>query len=111
MELYNYENLKGIQGESVTVRDTNGAEVELTVTETKKSTIDGTLWEGFSVLYQGNSRFHIPQGTYTFSHAVFGELELFLSPKSQTEYETVITRKKNAVEKGEVIAESEGSHQ
>lgn len=94
MESYNAENLTRILGKEIMVRDDQGNEVPLTVAEVNISSLNGDEWEAFSVIYKGDAGFHIPQGTFTFCHSVFGEIDLFVSPKSETEYETVISRKR-----------------
>ncbi|WP_440875146.1 DUF6916 family protein [Thalassotalea sp. PLHSN55] len=96
MEKYNLENLTNIVGESVQVADQQGNQVELTLAEVNVGVLDGEQWEAFSVIYHGSDEFEIPQGSYVFSHQLFGQQELFLSPNSATEYETVITRAKQA---------------
>lgn len=94
MESYNAENLTRILGKEIMVRDDQGNEVPLIVAEVNISSLNGDEWEAFSVIYKGGASFHIPQGTFTFCHSVFGEVALFVSPKSETEYETVISRKR-----------------
>ncbi|WP_144394697.1 DUF6916 family protein [Pleionea sediminis] len=94
MENYSYETLRGIVGEQVTIEDKQGNEVSITLSEVNKGKIDGPDWEAFSAIYQGQNEFFIPQGTYTLKHPSFGEQQLFLSPNSETEYETVVTRER-----------------
>jgi len=94
VEKYNYENLCQITGEKVCLKDDQGNGVELTIAEVNKGQLDGDDWEAFSVIFQGEKSFSIPQGTYVFFNENFGEKSLFLSPKSETEYETVVTRKR-----------------
>lgn len=94
MEKYNYENLCQYMGEKVYLKDDQGKEVELTIAEVNKGQLDGDEWEAFSVIFQGEKSFFVPQGTYLFCNESFGEKSLFLSPKSETEYETVVTRKR-----------------
>lgn len=94
MERFNYQTLAAIQGQAVTIKDGAGNTAALVVTEIKKSALDGTDWEAFSVLYSAPPSLRIPDGSYLIGHPCFGELELYLSPKSATEYESVITRKR-----------------
>lgn len=93
MDLYNFDSLQAIKGEHVKVTDTEGNEVTLEISEVNRSPLKNADWDAFSVIYQGDESFRIPQGTYSFYHALFGTRQLFLSPKSAVEYETVITRK------------------
>lgn len=94
MERYNYKNLCLLIGEKVELKDEQGNQAELTITEVSRGNIDGDEWEAFSVIYNGEKHFSIPQGSYTFMHESFGEKLLFMSPNSETEYETVVTRKR-----------------
>ncbi|NOX43736.1 MAG: hypothetical protein GXP19_08415 [Gammaproteobacteria bacterium] len=96
MKQYNYDNLCEILGEKVMLKDDQGKEIELTIAEVYKGTLDGDDWEAFSVIYHGRKDFFISQGVYTFTHEKFGDKSLFLSPKSETEYETVVTRKRSS---------------
>ncbi len=97
-EKYNYKTLTLLIGEKVRVIDSQEHSVFLTISEVIKNKLDGNEWEAFSVVYTGENNFRIAQGTYTFQHDSFGEKNLFLSPNSETEYETVITRKRNVAE-------------
>ncbi|MEO2268178.1 hypothetical protein V1358_12765 [Pseudoalteromonas sp. YIC-656] len=94
---YNFSNLSTILGETVLLKDQAGNQVNLVVSEVIKGPIDGEQWEAFSVIYKGTHDFSVPQGIYKISHDTFGEKELFLSPNSQTEYETVVARKRDSI--------------
>ncbi|MEO2280691.1 DUF6916 family protein [Pseudoalteromonas pernae] len=94
---YNYSNLSNMLGENVLLEDQAGNQVNLVVSEVIKGPIDGKQWEAFSVIYKGTQDFSVPQGIYKISHDTFGEKELFVSPNSLTEYETVVARKRDAL--------------
>lgn len=94
MERYNYKNISQFIGEKVQLRDEQGNVAELSIADVCKGAMDGDEWEAFSVIYQGNKDFFVPQGTYFFTSEHFGEKQLFLSPKSDIEYETVVTRRR-----------------
>ncbi|WP_196137515.1 hypothetical protein [Aliikangiella sp. G2MR2-5] len=96
LDSYNYKTLNEIIGQAVVVEDRKGNQVHLIIAEVNKGQIDGEQWEAFSVIYQGKPDFSVPQGTYKLHHQAFGEKELFLSPNSETEYETVIARRRDA---------------
>lgn len=96
MEQYTHENLTPHIGESVQVTDEQGKQCNLVITEVNKGSLDGDKWEAFSVIYSGDKNIQISQGTYTFQHSCFGEKQLFLSPNSDTEYETVVTRNRES---------------
>lgn len=97
MEEYNYDKLSQLVGSTVLIRDTHGNKAELTISEVNKGAIDSDEWEAFSVIYLGEKDISIPQGSYYFSHPDFSEQFLFLSPNSDTEFETVVTRKRQSV--------------
>lgn len=92
MDVYNYPQLSQMLGETVKVSDQQGNHVALTISEVNKGSLDGDKWEAFSVIYTSDSPMDIAQGTYRFSHREFGDVDLFLSPNSATEFETIVTR-------------------
>ena len=94
MELYNYDILSQLIGENVVLKDDQDHQVSLKIAEVNKGTLDGSEWEAFSVIYNGSPELSIPQGTYTLHHEKFGDESLFVSPNSDVEYETVVTRKR-----------------
>ena len=95
MENYNYNNLMEIVGDNVAVSDDEGNQQQLKIDSVSTSSMHGEDWEAFSVLFRGDESFHIPQGTYQFDHPAFGQVSLFVSPKSEIEYETVINRRRH----------------
>lgn len=80
MDSYNFRNLTSIIGEKITVTDKQGNQVQLTLSSVTKNKIDGEQWEAFTASYIGSDGFHIPQGTYSFKHELFGEKQLFWYP-------------------------------
>jgi len=106
LELFNYENLTKVTGQKAELVDDNNNRVELVILDVRKGSIDGEQWEAFSTTFKGDTRFQIPQGTYTVEHPSFGSQRLFLSPLNSTEYETVITRKRVNTDKSLTITES-----
>ncbi|MEW6982234.1 hypothetical protein AAD001_06235 [Colwelliaceae bacterium 6471] len=93
---YNYKNLTQYIGETVTLLDQAGNSAELTIAEVNKGTLDGDEWESFSVIYHAEKDLIIPQGIYTFEHRSFAQQQLFLTPNSEIEYETVVSRERAA---------------
>ena len=81
------------QAVSVDLPDGSGT-AELIITEVESCSLNGDEWESFCVCLQGEDNCHLPQGTYQVSHAIFGTQDIFLSPKSPTDYEIIINRKK-----------------
>ncbi|MBU2871893.1 hypothetical protein [Colwellia sp. E2M01] len=98
MEKYNYINLSQSIGENMLIKDDAGNRVELVIAEVNKGVLDGEEWDSFSVIYSAAPGVTIPQGTYTFCHEKIGEVSLFTTPNSATEYETVVTRKRETTE-------------
>ncbi|WDE05958.1 hypothetical protein SG34_003235 [Thalassomonas viridans] len=92
MDAYNYQQLSQLLGETVQVSDQQGNQVDFKIAEVNKGQLDGEQWEAFSVIYTSDTPMNISQGTYRFSHQAFGEIDLFLSPNSAAEFETIVTR-------------------
>jgi len=97
MEKYNYTNLSQSIGESMLLRDDAGKEVVLVIAEVNKGVLDSEEWDAFSVIYNAKASVSIPQGIYTFCHEKIGEVCLFTTPNSATEYETIVTRKRKKI--------------
>ena len=96
MDTLKREDFDGLVNESLTLTDPEGTQVELKVVEVESTILNGDEWDSFNVTLEGTEAFHVPQGTYTFSHEKFGEIDMFMSPNSQTEYEIVVSRKRDA---------------
>ncbi len=92
MAAYNHNILSKLIGEKVSVSDNQGNEVSLTISIVTENKMGDNQWEAFSVIYNGDESFRIAPGVYTFKHPGFEKKQLFLSPNSETEYETVVTR-------------------
>ncbi len=82
--------------QSLTLIDPEGTQVALEIVEVASTTLNGDDWDSFYVTLRGTDTFHVPQGSYTFAHEKIGEIDMFMSPNSQTEYEIVVTRKREA---------------
>ncbi len=93
MSLYNFENLTKIINQEVTVKDEQDNQVTLLVESVKQGSLNDEVWTSFSVFYKGTNEFHLPQGNYYFEHDIFGSIKLFSCPRSETTYETTISRK------------------
>jgi hypothetical protein len=93
MENFNFYNLSQLIGDKVTIRDDVGNEAQLIITEVNKGALDGHEWQSFSVIYIGEENLSVPQGTYSFIHEKFGNISLFITPNSVTEYETIVNQK------------------
>ena len=91
---YKFDVLDSMRGDQFDVMDESGNQAVLTLVDVKKSSLDGVHWEAFSAIYKGEQSIRIPQGTYRLHHRTFGALSLFLSPKSEVDYEVVVTRRK-----------------
>ncbi len=94
MEKFTPEVLNELIGQKVKITDPQGNEAELTIQEVVSKQASGQEGEAFSVYLRGDESFHAPQGIYQLSHQAFAQLDLFLSPKSTTEYEIVVNRKR-----------------
>ncbi|WP_020408655.1 DUF6916 family protein [Hahella ganghwensis] len=94
MENFNKSLLSEIVDQKVKLQIPEGSDVELTVSKVGACALDGDEWESFYVYLKGDESFHLPQGTYPITHEAFGTQDLFLSPKSPTEYEIIVNRKR-----------------
>lgn len=94
MENFTKNLLSEIVDQQVKLQIPQGPEVELTVTKVGACALDGDEWESFYVYMQGDTSYHLPQGTYQITHKAFGTQDLFLSPKSPTEYEIIVNRQR-----------------
>lgn len=94
MQDFNYEILSQCVGEDVELKDNFGETVLLTITKVCKGMLHGKEWEAFSVVFSGDKMLAVSQGTYLIRNDKFGEISLFISPNSDTEYETVVTFRK-----------------
>ncbi|TQV85342.1 DUF6916 family protein [Aliikangiella coralliicola] len=92
MEKFNYQTLKSMQGEKLTLKNSDDTQVELTVDEISTTQAHDDKREAFSVLLSGDKETPLAQGTYQINHQSFGEVSLFMSPNSETEYEIIINR-------------------
>lgn len=80
-------------GQQVDISDSQQNKATLKVASVKSAPLHGDEWEAFSIAFQGDVSFRIPQGMYTVSHDMMGEQELFLTAHGPIEYEAVISRK------------------
>lgn len=94
MSLYSFENLTKIINQSVLVKDEQNNQVSLLVQSVKEGSLNDEEWASFSVFYEGSDEFHLPQGNYHFEHEIFGSIKLLSCPRSETTYETTISRKR-----------------
>ena len=93
VEPFCYENLKNMHDMAVTVTDSYGNQERLIIMEVFRGELRGENWDTFGVIWRGESNLRMRQGTYTISHPSFGDKFLFLLPRNETEYETVVARR------------------
>ncbi len=94
MSRFNQDQLSQLVGQPVSLKTAEGEEVSLTVKGAGECPLNGEEWESFYVDLQSDGSFVLAQGTYTISHDTFGSLDLFISPKSETNYEIIVNRKR-----------------
>ncbi|MCO7227299.1 hypothetical protein [Pleionea sp. CnH1-48] len=92
MDKFNYKNLCSIKGNVVSLMDEHNNTVELTVAEVNAAKEHDKDKECFSVLLTGQPSYLLSQGTYNVKHDVIGDVPVFISPNSETEYEIIINR-------------------
>ncbi len=91
---FDLATLQARLGETVVLRDGAGHDLTLTLAEAEPSRLDGPEWEAFRVLLTSQAPLPLPQGSYRLVHPAFAEQELFVSPKSHTEFEIVVVRRR-----------------
>lgn len=94
MSRLNLATVSKLIGANVRVSDNEQNSVELTVASVSKAPLHGDEWEAFSIGFQGDASFRIPQGTYLVSHQELGDQKLFITAHGPTEYETVVSQKR-----------------
>lgn len=95
MDILKREEIDSLVNENLILIDPEGTQVELKVVEVESTILNGDEWDSFHVILEGTEAFHVPQGTYKFAHEKLGEIDMFMSPNSQTEYEIVVSRKRD----------------
>jgi hypothetical protein len=93
MQLYTFERLNQLLGQQLQLQDDAGTRVNLTLDRVVKGKLDPNHWESFAAYLTGDPSFHIPQGNYQLEHPELGVASLFLSPKSEVEYELIMNRR------------------
>lgn len=93
MQLYTYGHLTALLGERITMTDAQGVQAQLVIDHVEKNEQYGPDWEAFAVYLLGQDNLRIPQGCYVFEHPALGAETLFISPKSQLQYEVVINKR------------------
>lgn len=94
MEELTLDRIKAIVGQLVTVTDGEGTQVNLQIADAVASQMHGDMWHSFSVFLKGPADTHLPQGNYRVAHPHLGEMILFITPTSPTDYQVVVNRKR-----------------
>lgn len=81
-------------GETATLTDDQGHVATLTLATVETSAMHGDQWESFSLLLTSEQPIAMPQGIYRIAHPQLGEHDLFVSPKSLTDFEVVVNRRR-----------------
>lgn len=95
VKVFSYEALQEHIGDAMAVVGASPA-LQLTLRELERSPLDGTEWGAFALYLEGDSKRQLAQGIYRLAHPAFGELDLFVSPKSAVQYEISISRRRPA---------------
>ncbi len=93
MKLYTINNLIALLGEHITLTDSQGSRLQLVIHSVEQGVQRVPQWEAFALYLLGQENIRVPQGSYLFEHPALGAETLFISPKSQLEYEIVFNRR------------------
>jgi len=105
MSAFDFDTLLANLGDRIALLDAAPPTI-LTMTDVRCSSLDGDDWEAFVLMLKGDAGQPLSQGTYRFAHPAFGELDLFMSPKSATRYEIAVTRRRDQVNRRRADAPS-----
>lgn len=91
MEKWRLDRFNSLVGQTLKATELEGdSECDIQVTEVIESTSAPDGWEAFSVIMKCEP-LSIEQGSLKFSHEEFGTTVLFVTPKSETELESVFS--------------------
>ncbi len=91
MEKWRLDRFNSLLGQTLKAKEINGnGECDVQVTEVIESTSAPEGWEAFSVIMKCEAS-SIEQGSLEFSHEEFGTTTVFVTPKSETELESVFS--------------------
>jgi hypothetical protein len=97
MDDFKLDTVKGMVGDTLKItNEETGVEVTTSIEKVIEAPMNGDEWEAFSAIMHAEPESpSLSQGTYKISCDKLGEGRMFISPNSPTEYEIVVTRKKN----------------
>ena len=94
METLDLATATRLVGDQVLVKDSrSGYSLSATVTDVETLALNGEDWESFVVMLEHSGELEMGQGSYDFEHEIFGSLPMFISPKSHTQAEIIVTRR------------------
>lgn len=90
MKIWNLDTFNSLVGETILAKELEGeGHCKLKVSEVNESKSLGEGWEAFSVIL--TSDVQLGQGNVDVSHSEYGDITLFLNPKSNTEHEAIFS--------------------
>ena len=97
MDSFTLDTLQKMVGDSIKISDENsGIEIETRIAAVEPGPMNGDEWESFSATMDcADGSLCLSQGTYKISNDKLGEGDMFISPNSPTQYEIIVSRKKN----------------
>jgi hypothetical protein len=96
MKDFKYNEFYELVGDELDVFDGEGNQGILLIKAVVLSKFNNDEQYGFSIYFTNTNEFYLTQGTYLFRHKFAGECELFITQKSNSEYECCITQVKNS---------------
>ena len=97
MDSFTLDALQNMIGDSIKISDENsGIEIETVISAVEPGPMNGNEWESFSATMTSSEGLPcLSQGTYKINNDKLGEGDMFISPNSPTQYEIIVSRKKN----------------
>ncbi len=94
MKNFKYDDFCELIGDELDVFDGEGNQGILLIKEVILSKFNHDELCGFSIYFTNTNEFYLTQGTYLFRHKFAGECHLFITQKSNSEYESCVTQVK-----------------
>ncbi len=93
---FHHDSLAARLGQRITLSDDQGNSVSLSLDRLACSSMHGPEWESFALIMVSDEPIAMTQGVYRIAHPELGEHDLFVSPKSYSEFEIVINRRRSS---------------
>jgi hypothetical protein len=96
MKDFKYDEFYELIGDELDVFDGEGNQGILLIKAVTLSKFNNDEQYGFAIYFTSANEFSLTQGTYLLRHKLAGECHLFITQKSNSEYESCITQVKDS---------------